>query len=78
MDVTGGCNSDGTCSRGFYADEIRQRPDPETSRDLSRDQRDKLEIEGVLLDNDDIKNVAEDAEDLFEDFEDFMDPENPL
>merc|ERR1712072_1494515 len=50
-------------------DEIRERP-MGRSRDMSRAQRDKLEWEGVHIENDDIKDVAEDVRDIFEDYMD--------
>jgi hypothetical protein len=56
-------------------DEIRERPSQEEKRNMSRLEGDMKEIDGVHIDNDDIKNIAEDAENLFEDVEDFLDPE---
>lgn len=56
-------------------DEIRERPSQEEKRKMSRLESDMKEIEGVHIDNDDIKNIAEDAQNLFEDVEDFLDPE---
>lgn len=56
-------------------DEIRERPSQEEKRKMSRLEGDMKEIDGVHIDNDDIKNIAEDAENLFEDVEDFLDPE---
>jgi len=45
---------------------------------LNRADRDRLEKSGLFIDNDAIKNFAEDAEDLWEEFEDVMDVKNPL
>lgn len=76
-DVFGGCGRNG-CSRGIEGDEYRSRPGPEESKDMSRSERGKLEIEGVRIDNDDLKDAMEDAENLFESVDDLFNPESRL
>jgi hypothetical protein len=56
-------------------EEIRERPTREEKDKMSRLEGDMAEIDGVHIDNDDIKNIAEDAQYMFEDVEDFLDPE---
>lgn len=77
MDITGGC-MDGNCQRGFYGEGYHKRPSKEETEGMRDDQRRQLEIEGLYLDNDDIKNAAEDIEQVWRDFGHLMDPKNPL
>jgi len=77
-DVFGGCSRNGGCSRGLEGHEIRSRPTPEETKNMSRMERDKREIEGEHIPNDNIKDIAEDLEDIFEDLDKLMDPEYPL
>jgi len=62
----------------YRMSEIRERPSDEERRNMGRDEEQMKSIEGVHIDNDDIKDVFEDAEHLANEIEDFMDPENPL
>lgn len=55
--------------------EIRERPNDDN---LSRFQREKQDIEGVHINNDDIKDVAEDIEHIMQDVDRLMDPEYAL
>lgn len=79
MDIAGGCD-DGNCQRGFYAEDYRKRPNEEETKamGIDNDQEQELEIEGLYLDNDDIKNAAEDIEHVYNDFRNLMDVKNPL
>jgi hypothetical protein len=76
-DIFGGCGG-GRCSRGLQGDEYRSRPGPEESKDMSRSERSKLEIEGIRIENDDLKDAIEDAENLFESVDELFDPKYPL
>jgi hypothetical protein len=76
-DVFGGCGPHG-CSRGFEGDEYRSRPGPEESKNMGRSERSKLEIEGVRIDNDDLKDTMEDVENLFESVDELLNPESRL
>ena len=73
-DVFGGYNSQYQYyERPTYQfDEIRSRP--ENDDNMSRMERDQANIEGAHINNDDLKDIAEDIEDIYNDFEDFMDP----
>jgi len=53
-------------------------PDGRNRRDLNRMEEDKMRSEGFHIDNDDIKDFAEDLEHIAEDVGDFLDPENPF
>lgn len=77
MDIAGGCDH-GNCQRGMYAEDYRKRPTEEETRGIDNDQEEELEIEGLYLDNDDIKNAAEDIEHVWNDFSNLMDVKNPL
>jgi hypothetical protein len=41
---------------------------------MSRMERDQAEMNGAHINNDDLKDIAEDIEDIYNDFESFMDP----
>jgi hypothetical protein len=58
--------------------ETRDRPTPEESKNMSREDREKAEFEGVIIDNDDLKDIAEDIQDVAEDVGKFMDLNRPL
>jgi hypothetical protein len=62
----------------YRMSEIRERPSDEERRNMGRDEEEMKSIEGVHIENDDIKDVFEDAEYLANEIGDFMDPENPL
>jgi len=44
---------------------------------MSRFEREKAEIDGLYIDNDDIKDIAEDGEDILDDFGHMMDLDYP-
>lgn len=58
--------------------EIRERPDPEMSRNMSGYERNQLEKRGIHIDNSDIKDLIEDTLYVAKDVERFLDPEYPL
>jgi hypothetical protein len=62
----------------YRAHEVRERPNQEEGKNMSREERDMKSFEGIHVDNDDIKDLAEDIEYFANEVEDFMDPENPL
>jgi len=45
---------------------------------MSRSDREKLEIEGIRIHNDDLKDALEDVENLFESVDDLLNPESRL
>lgn len=51
-------------------------PDGRNRRDLNRMEEDRMRSEGIHIENDDIKDFAEDLEHIVEHVEDFLDPEN--
>lgn len=69
---------DGDYHRGMEGEEYRRRPTEEQRQGMNDDQARELEIDGLYLDNDDIKNVAEDIQDTWNDFSKLMDQKNPL
>jgi hypothetical protein len=58
--------------------EFRERPNHDEEKNMSREERDMKSFHGFHVDNDDIKDLAEDIEYFANQVEDFMDPENPL
>ena len=77
MDIAGGCNEFG-CQRPMPIEEIRVRADEEKTRNMSRRDRYRSERSGVIIDNDDIYDRAEDIEHLWGEVQDFMNPKNEM
>ena len=66
--------------RGFRFQEIDEKPSAYWRRmygSRGRREMDKHEFHGFHIDNDDLKDMAQDVRHFVEDVEDFMDPKNP-
>lgn len=69
QDVFGGCSGH-RCKRGLLDDAEFDRIRPENDDNMSRTERDKNTWNMIHYENDDIKDVFEDAEDMINDYMD--------
>jgi len=76
MDIAGGCNEFG-CQRPMPTQETRVRGGEE-NRNMSRRDRERAEREGVIIENTDIYDRAEDIEHVWEEIQDFMNPKSEM